>query len=240
MSDYAERLSKANEQLRFTNIKGKEYAEVNQRILAFWSLFPDGRIITKKASDDGQRCEFVCFVYRDEADKEPTTTGHAYEVRQGNVNSTSYIENCETSAIGRALGLLGIGATTSIASADEVLNAIAQQEANQSQPKPQQQPNRTQQPRQQQPPATGQQKQPTRKDAFARVAQLKMQAMENGVKEDGINSWYEAKFGNIALNRLSNEQLKELIEYLETMVRDSSEQKAKQNASKQQANDQAN
>lgn len=240
MSDYAERLSKANEQLRFTNIKGKEYAEVNQRILAFWSLFPDGRIITKKASDDGQRCEFVCFVYRDYEDKEPTTTGHAYEVRQGNVNSTSYIENCETSAIGRALGLLGIGATTSIASADEVLNAIAQQEASQSQPKPQQQPKRTQQPQQQQAPATGQQKQPTRKDAFARVAQLKMQAMENGVKEEGINSWYEAKFGNVALNRISNEQLKELIEYLETIVRDSSEQKAKQNASKQQANDQAN
>lgn len=226
MSDYAERLSKANEQLRFTNIKGKEYAEVNQRILAFWSLFPDGRIITKKASDDGQRCEFVCFVYRDYEDKEPTTTGHAYEVRQGNVNSTSYIENCETSAIGRALGLLGIGATTSIASADEVLNAIAQQEANQSQPKPQQQPNRTQQTRQQQQPAKSKAAAPdAKKQAVAKVIDLKQKVILGGTSEEGINSWYVAKFGNVGMMRLTDAQLKELTEYLEQLIKDQQELK---------------
>lgn len=245
MSDYAERLSAANQSLRFTNIRGKEYAEVNQRILAFWSLFPTGRIITDKTMDDGQRCEFKCYVFRDEEDEKPTTTGHAYEVKQGNVNSTSYVENCETSAIGRALGLLGIGATTAIASADEVLNAIAQQEAAQSQSNPQNQQGRANTRQQAQKPATAQQQAAAaRKQTFAHIAQLKMQAMENGVKEEGINSWFEAKFGKVGLNRLTNEQLKEVTDYLETIVRDSSdrhllqgngEQSAEQNASKTEA-----
>ena len=55
-------------------------------------------------------------------------TGLAYE-KEGStfINKTSYIENCETSAWGRALGNLGIGIDTSIASAEEVGNAIKQQ-----------------------------------------------------------------------------------------------------------------
>lgn len=249
MSDYAERLNEANKQLRFTNIKGKEYAEVNQRILAFWSLFPTGRIITKKTFDDGQRCEFECWVYREEEDEKPTTTGHAFETKQGNINSTSYIENCETSAIGRALGLLGIGATTAIASADEVLNAIAQQEANQNQSKPQNQRRGANTQQQGKTPATAQQQgAAARKETFAHIAKLKMQAMENGVKEEGINAWFEAKFGKVGMNRLNNAQLKEVTEYLETIVRDSSDrhllkanggQSAEQTASKQEANEQA-
>lgn len=222
MSDYAERLSVANQSLRFTNIRGKEYAEVNQRILAFWSLFPTGRIITDKTMDDGNRCEFKCYVFRDEEDEKPTTTGHAFEVKQGNINSTSYIENCETSAIGRALGLLGIGATTAIASADEVLNAIAQQEANQGQSKARSGQQRPSAPQGRQAPATGQQDSP-RKQIFAHITRLKMQAMENGVKEEGINSWFEAKFGKVGMNRLTNEQLQEVIGYLETIVRDSAD-----------------
>ena len=246
MSDYAERLSAANQSLRFTNIRGKEYAEVNQRILAFWSLFPTGRIITDKTMDDGQRCEFKCYVFRDEEDEKPTTTGHAYEVKQGNVNSASYVENCETSAIGRALGLLGIGATTAIASADEVLNAIAQQEAAQSQSKPRNQQRGANTQQQRQAPATGQQQAPDRKQTFAHIAELKMRAMEQGVKEEGINSWFEAKFGKVGMNRLTNIQLTEVVHYLETIVRDSAdrhllkangEQTAEQTPSKTEAND---
>lgn len=206
MSDYAERLSAANKSLRFTNIRGKEYAEVNQRILAFWALFPEGRIVTDKVMDDGQRCEFKCYVFRDEGDEKPATTGHAYEVKQGNVNSTSYVENCETSAIGRALGLLGIGATTAIASADEVLNAMAQRQAQQGR----------------QPPATGQRENP-RKQAFARIADLKAQAMANGVKEEGINGWFEAKFGKVSMNKLTDEQIQEVVEYLKTIAADTAD-----------------
>ena len=57
--------------------------------------------------------------------------GHAYE-KEGSsyINKTSFIENCETSAVGRALGMCGIGVDTSIASADEVANAIVQQSEN--------------------------------------------------------------------------------------------------------------
>lgn len=129
MSDYSQRLSAANAQIAHTNIKGKEYAEVNQRILAFWSLFPDGRIATYKDYCDEQRCDFHCEVYRNYEDERPAATGHAFETRDSYINKTSYVENCETSAIGRALGLLGIGATNAIASAEEVANAIEQQES---------------------------------------------------------------------------------------------------------------
>lgn len=128
-ADYADRLAAVNASVQFTNIKGKDYAQVNQRILAFWSLFPEGRIETEKVSDDGNRCDFMAKVYRTPSEDRPAATGHAYEVKGKGVNSTSYVENCETSAVGRALGMLGIGATTSIASADEVLAAQAQQEA---------------------------------------------------------------------------------------------------------------
>ena len=55
--------------------------------------------------------------------------GDAYEKEDSAfINKTSYIESCETSAVGRALGMCGIGIDTSVASADEVLNAIKQQE----------------------------------------------------------------------------------------------------------------
>jgi len=56
--------------------------------------------------------------------------GHAHEVKTAsNINKTSYVENCETSAVGRALAMLGIGIDVSIASANEVQDAIAQQDS---------------------------------------------------------------------------------------------------------------
>ena len=115
-----------NKRLRRTNIKGKDYIEVNQRILAFWELFPNGRIITEKLEDNGKRCDFKATVYDGD---NVLATGHAFEFQgAGMVNKTSYVENAETSAIGRALGILGIGITESIASADEVQAAIEHQE----------------------------------------------------------------------------------------------------------------
>lgn len=128
MNSYTERLAEVNARISTTNIKGKEYAEVNQRILAFWELFPEGRIVTDMVKDDGQRCDFSCKVYRNSTDTEPVATGHAFEEKKGMINTTSYVENCETSAIGRALGILGIGATNALASAEEVQHAIEQQQ----------------------------------------------------------------------------------------------------------------
>ena len=73
----------------------------------------------------------VC-VFRATAWDETNTllaTGHAYEKENSTfINKTSYIENCETSAVGRALGMCGIGIDVSVASYEEVSNAIAQQE----------------------------------------------------------------------------------------------------------------
>ena len=57
-------------------------------------------------------------------------TGTAFEVQNSSyINKTSYIENCESSAVGRALGFAGFGIVASIASADEVVNAVEQQTA---------------------------------------------------------------------------------------------------------------
>ena len=216
MSDYIERLDETNASIKTMNIKGKEYAQVNQRILAFWSLFPEGRIVTEKLRDDGQRCDIVARVYADRESVEPIATGHAYEVTQGNVNRTSYVENCETSAVGRALGMLGIGATESLASAEEVQSAIMQQEdapknRQVQQAQPQQQP-------QQQQPARDH-----RKPLYDRVATLKHQAIENGVLKEGIDSWYASRFGDAKLNQLDDAQMAELLAYLEDMVSSTSD-----------------
>lgn len=126
---YIESLRDVNSRINTTNIKGKEYAEVNQRILAFWELFPNGRIYTDPTITDN-RCDCRCEVYRDASDPYPAATGHAFEVKSGAINSTSYVENCETSAVGRALGILGIGATQAIASKEELENALALQNVN--------------------------------------------------------------------------------------------------------------
>ena len=68
-------------------------------------------------------------VYDHKLRREVIAQGHAHEVQgSSNINKTSYIENCETSAVGRALAMLGIGIDTSIASANEVNDAIAKQQ----------------------------------------------------------------------------------------------------------------
>lgn len=128
-----EELQKANASIKTTDIKGKAYAEVNERIKAFRMLFPNGTISTDIVSlEDG-----VC-VMKSIAMNEAgciLATGYAYE-KEGStfINKTSYIENAETSAVGRCLGMLGIGIDTSIASYEEVTNAMEQQEQMTEQP----------------------------------------------------------------------------------------------------------
>ena len=112
------------------NIKGKEYVLVNDRIKEFWRLYPDGKILTELVSNNDGVCVMKAKVFKfyNSINSIPDATGYAYEVEGSTfINKTSYIENCETSAVGRALGILGIGIDTSIASAEEVQNAILQQ-----------------------------------------------------------------------------------------------------------------
>lgn len=123
-----EDLVKANKEIKTTNIKGKDYAEVNQRIKAFRMLYPNGSISTSIESLENGVVVMKAIVKDEE--EHVLGTGYAYEKESSSfINKTSYIENCETSAVGRALGMLGIGIDTSVASYEEVSNAIAQQEA---------------------------------------------------------------------------------------------------------------
>ena len=121
-------LEEVNANIARVNIKGKPYALVNSKVMGFRAMYPEGRIVTMKMGDDGTRCDFRAEVWDGDM---LLATGHAYELRTGGgpVNKTSYVENCETSAVGRALAFLGIGADTAIASAEEVFGAIKAQDA---------------------------------------------------------------------------------------------------------------
>lgn len=115
--------------MKTIDIKGTEYVPVNERIKEFWRIYPNGRITTEILSNEDGMVIIKASIYKDSlSNLQPSTTGIAYE-REGNtfINKTSYIENCETSAIGRALGILGIGIDTSIASAEEIENAMENQ-----------------------------------------------------------------------------------------------------------------
>jgi hypothetical protein len=120
--------------MKTINIKGKEYVQVNERIGYFHSQkkYDKWGIETIKIKDEvcqtkkDRLVQFRAVIF--DENKMIRATGHAEEYMGSSyINKTSFIENCETSAIGRALGLLGIGIDTSIASAEEVSNAIANQ-----------------------------------------------------------------------------------------------------------------
>ena len=109
------------------NFKGKPYVMVNERIKYFrenfpaWSLeseityFENGMIVIKATIKDENRRTIA--------------TGHAFEKESSSyINKTSYVENCETSAWGRALGCLNIGIDTSVASYEEIVTAVLEQE----------------------------------------------------------------------------------------------------------------
>ena len=119
-------LAIANETIKTTDIKGKDYAEVNQRIKAFRMVYPQGMIKTNIESIVDGICVMRAEVYTE--DGILLGTGTAYEKEDSSfINKTSYIENCETSAVGRALGMAGFGIDVSVASAEEVQNAINNQ-----------------------------------------------------------------------------------------------------------------
>ena len=122
-----EKLDLINQQIQTTSIKGKEYAPVSERVRAFRNILPEWRIQTKIVSFDEGEWVFQAEVQDDGGVTQ--STAHASEkVGVGNINKTSALENAETSAVGRALGFLGVGIAASIASADEVTNAAYQLE----------------------------------------------------------------------------------------------------------------
>ena len=119
-------IEKVNKEIKTTDVKGKDYAEVPQRVTAFRKLYPQGTINTEIISLENGVCVMKATV---SSDGIILGEGTAYEKENSSfINKTSYIENCETSAVGRALGFAGFGINTSIASAEEVMNAINNQE----------------------------------------------------------------------------------------------------------------
>lgn len=90
-----------------------DYIDVQERIVRFWQDHPDGQIITDLMSDptDFAACRYKASVWKERGhldSKRPDATGWAFELAGGSgANSTSHEENCETSAIGRALANLG-------------------------------------------------------------------------------------------------------------------------------------
>lgn len=123
----AEVIKNANDGLAKVDVgHGKKYVMVTERIKAFREICPNGAIDTKILSMENGIVTIQAKIY-DENDH-LLASGLAQEKEKSSfINKTSYVENCETSAVGRALGMLGIGVDESMASAEEVANAIKNQ-----------------------------------------------------------------------------------------------------------------
>lgn len=117
----------SNEKIKFDPIHGKNYAPVKERVIAFRRVFPLGAINTEIIECDSEHVIMKTTIL---IDGEIVSTGIAMEEKKLNkINNTSMFENCETSAVGRALGFIGFGISDGISSADELQNALIQQES---------------------------------------------------------------------------------------------------------------
>ena len=109
--------------IKTTKIGQKDYVDVSERILFFWELHPDWSILTSIEEVSLETGVVIIKAWVEDEKGRIKSTGHAHEFqadKKSRVNMTSFVENCETSAIGRALGTLGIGTEYGIASAFEV------------------------------------------------------------------------------------------------------------------------
>lgn len=104
----------------------QDYVSVAERIEKFYQKYPEGRIITHIVEHDSERGFILMRAegYRAPDDAVPAATGHAFELRsEGYVNRNSYIENCESSSVGRMLAMLGFEAKRVITSREEMEKA---------------------------------------------------------------------------------------------------------------------
>lgn len=119
------------------NIKGKQYVLVSDRVIYFNENYPEGSIHTALISQPESPNIIVrAVVIPDVAKPNRIFSGYSQAtVGDGYINKTSALENAETSAVGRALGFMGIGVIESIASADEVNKATGSEGNNTVNPK---------------------------------------------------------------------------------------------------------
>jgi hypothetical protein len=102
-----------------------DYETVESRLEKWWKDYPDGRVSTKIEQATDTRYIVSAELYKTEADAKAYATGLASEsVSDRGVNSTSALENCETSAIGRALANAGYAAKGKRASREEMTKVV--------------------------------------------------------------------------------------------------------------------
>ncbi|KKW42527.1 MAG: hypothetical protein UY92_C0006G0088 [Candidatus Magasanikbacteria bacterium GW2011_GWA2_56_11] len=106
-------------------IQGKKYVLVADRVIYFNENFPNGSIRTELISDPKEERIIVkATVIPDATRPERAFTGYSQAlIGEGYINRTAALENAETSAVGRALAMMGIGVIESVASADEIQKA---------------------------------------------------------------------------------------------------------------------
>jgi len=84
------------------------YETVETRLNRFWETYPDGRVETTLMNYDGDTCIVRSVIWKHRDDANPTATGYAHEIHTDRgVNATSFVENCETSSLGRCLANMG-------------------------------------------------------------------------------------------------------------------------------------
>lgn len=106
------------------DIKGKQYVLVADRINYFNENYPNGSIQTVLVSSTDSTYVIKSIIIPDVDKPERLFTGYSQaKIGQGMVNTTAALENCETSAVGRALAMMGIGVIDSVASIDEIKKA---------------------------------------------------------------------------------------------------------------------
>ncbi len=107
------------------DIKGKKYVLVVDRIAYFNETYPKGSITTQLLSKPEDTTIVVKATVMPDVEAMRTFNGHSQAViGQGMVNKTAALENAETSAVGRALAMMGIGIIESVASADEMAKSM--------------------------------------------------------------------------------------------------------------------
>ena len=113
--------------MKTINIKGKEYVTVNERLKEFRNNFKDYALITEIVELEADFATVKASVIDEKG--VIRATGFAREVvAKSPINKYAFLENCETSAIGRALGNFGIGIDEAVCTADELIQKLSHEE----------------------------------------------------------------------------------------------------------------
>lgn len=205
------------------------YVSVQERINSFWHDHPDGQIITtiQSPSDDFTKCRYVAEVYRHKDDARPSATGWAFEIAGGQgANQTSHEENCETSAIGRALANLGYATSHAQRPSREEMTKANQGDRVQTFP----QPARDVRPHEPAPPAAARQHgsgaERTTPLTPPQLGKIKAMASDLGWDRDAGRQVIQARYGKASTSELTVGEASDLITYMEQQMPADSRQPA--------------